>query len=1147
MASPLGAPTNKQQTFVPLFVDRAFTGLYTQRSALHDPSDWVTSKFYGGRPDALLDGSNVELTNRLTLQRRPGLSPSYTVGAASFSFGTYPTPPNRVFSFELTDGTIRLIVDTDLTASLQVTSVEAGNGIYHGIFPDGGSNAYVGLQFVITGFTNGANNGTFICTASSTTALTLANASSVAESASAFALSYGGVYYDHQDGTKSILFGKASGAGETRFVAVAGVLYMGDGVEVKKYTPGNPNGEIWNWGITAPANPPSVNIVSGGSAHTNWAASTFFSTMGIIEDSNGNLQQLISVNNLGDNPNSEFGLSSTGGPAWNHVLGGTTVDGGVTWRTVGTLLPWQSKIFYAEYRAATNNPITDSTSIFDAPSNAMYVMNNDLGPTTLQSDPNNHGKPLFNGIPGSTYYEGNSSQITWICLGPINAGNSWRGGVPVVQYQLWVEFPTNPPANQIMYLHSAMNAGTTDASTAQPAWGTNKGDLTQNDNQLLWICLGSGTRLNDTPYVQWTNSQDNSFDAIIDDNGNLQICIQGGTSGSSDPTWGLNYGDLTTDGSVRWANAGPARTWNANTSYHLPAAGFAPATNHSSFGGSAVNDASSGGSGATQYCIASGLSGGSSPSWDDTPGDQTPDNQVTWYCFGTPLPVSISFSTGVQYVYAFKARLANDPYNTSPAPMWQSYTTPAALGVYKGSGTGAVSSASPAAVISSGENNVVIDVTGVGSTDPQVDTIEIYRTTDGGNTFLFLTDIPNPTPSGGNPGTWTVRDYMPDGASGDALFSGSSTTEPGLNPLIQAAIDGMNDPPPNDYLPMAFNYQRIWGGSGSTVFNSGGPDTLVGNPNEAFDATDDYPFLAKVIRAVKTSRGLAVFLTNSVEMIAGGPTTASFFPVTLAPGVGLRSYNALDVYAGEIFFVSADGQFKVISPELQLADFGFPIGDKLVQLDSSQMYVAVLQAGLDACIFIADGSTGWYRLNPRQVPGGFSGPEPIWSPKANITNGCKMVQTVEVQPGVFKLLVGSDDPSEPILCRDLSVYTDNGTAYDAYFTMGSIMLSNPGQIAILKFLEMDFSGQSYTPTVSFLLNEISGSFTPFTANPVFDPPDVYGLTIKPQSYSPNRYYFSGTAQLARCRHMQIKVDFGTTEQGDEMYNMTIFGRLITEP
>ena len=72
-----------------------------------------------------------------------------------------------------------------------------------------------------------------------------------------------------------------------------------------------------------------------------------------------------------------------------------------------------------------------------------------------------------------------------------------------------------------------------------------------------------------------------------------------------------------------------------------------------------------------------------------------------------------------------------------------------------------------------------------------------------------------------------------------------------------------------------------------------------------------------------------------VELIAGGPQTASFYSVILSPGVGLLSYNFLDVYGGEIFFFSSDNEFMVMSPSLNLANFGFPLGDQFANLPSS--------------------------------------------------------------------------------------------------------------------------------------------------------------------------------------------------------------------
>jgi hypothetical protein len=113
--------------------------------------------------------------------------------------------------------------------------------------------------------------------------------------------------------------------------------------------------------------------------------------------------------------------------------------------------------------------------------------------------------------------------------------------------------------------------------------------------------------------------------------------------------------------------------------------------------------------------------------------------------------------------------------------------------------------------------------------------------------------------------------------------------------------------------------------------------------------------------------------------------------------------------------------------------------------------------------------------------------------------------------------------------------------------MGSIVLAHPGQLAILRFIEGDFSGVAYKPTVSYLIDEIAGQFTVMPNSiSVYDPPSQYGTTVTPASYSPNRWYFGSTGQLARCRHIQVRVDFGTTPNPDELFNLTIFGRLLVE-
>lgn len=64
-----------------------------------------------------------------------------------------------------------------------VANASTGSTVYSGTITGGGTNAFKGAVFVVTGFLTPANNGTFECTASTTSALTLSNASGAAETA----------------------------------------------------------------------------------------------------------------------------------------------------------------------------------------------------------------------------------------------------------------------------------------------------------------------------------------------------------------------------------------------------------------------------------------------------------------------------------------------------------------------------------------------------------------------------------------------------------------------------------------------------------------------------------------------------------------------------------------------------------------------------------------------------------------------------------------------------------------------------------------------------------------------------------------------------------------------------------------------------
>jgi hypothetical protein len=104
MANPLTAAgaVSEPSEYATLSMDRAMTGLWTQRSPLRDADvPYIVGKFYSAsRFDSLIDGLNREITSRLTDARAPGSS----VWNAS-TFG----PVNSYFAFKYIQGAAEVI------------------------------------------------------------------------------------------------------------------------------------------------------------------------------------------------------------------------------------------------------------------------------------------------------------------------------------------------------------------------------------------------------------------------------------------------------------------------------------------------------------------------------------------------------------------------------------------------------------------------------------------------------------------------------------------------------------------------------------------------------------------------------------------------------------------------------------------------------------------------------------------------------------------------------------------------------------------------------------------------------------------------------------------------------------------------------
>lgn len=122
--------------------------------------------------------------------RNGGVVTSFPLTHTSFYCGL-TTPANTSGWSPNTQSTrppyfVGLRYDTSPAVSFTLSAVATGSGattVYTGTITNGGTNLLVGTQFVISGFANGGNNGTFTCTANTTTTLTLNNPAGVAVTA----------------------------------------------------------------------------------------------------------------------------------------------------------------------------------------------------------------------------------------------------------------------------------------------------------------------------------------------------------------------------------------------------------------------------------------------------------------------------------------------------------------------------------------------------------------------------------------------------------------------------------------------------------------------------------------------------------------------------------------------------------------------------------------------------------------------------------------------------------------------------------------------------------------------------------------------------------------------------------------------------
>ncbi len=1224
MPGPLtqaGAVTEPSE-YAALAMDRHLTGLWTQRSLLRDADvPYLYGKFYGAsRYDSLCDGLNREISSRLTSVRRPGTSvwnsavQAHNLSAPQSLFSwkyvqnsqeivrviydlmnnyynaqVFDVSNNGIsplFTKNINAGPSRFVaaqtqlfmgdgVETlkqfaaakvwqanteynigdiiiDSNGNLQVFEYFAMNGavrqssVQDYTLPDGTTERFMILTFttkvpaLFSGSVVDLGPGVY---ANHITAATLYKVPNPTSGGSGTATAHGG------DGSFS--------AGSSYGIQIVALDGSGN------HTAGGPISSL----VTVPNNDSTINwswpAVAGAASYQVWLGTTmYWNTSGTsltMTGRNGTIGTMPTTNTTGSTTQPPI-LKWFKVPAcWKITAANNQIVLRAPGLAVGTFTYSPLADAYTSFQV--NSLDTDTKAICTS----MYGYTPNTGPTqpTWQNTTSGSVPPLCLGF---SYDRAITERGAFVGVNTTIDGPTVAGGLYGFGQVIWT-------AMMKPYL-------------TQCNWGVktpvDKPTLAPASWMRYW-------KPNMTQPFTTSGSSAGGFLAIMDPTGNIQASWIGSASasgtnigGDEEPTWNTQVGGVTIDGQIVWMNYGRPGTWYGNVQFG--SISFTPAYT------CCIIDAQ--GNLQLQCNDVSGAlyTGTVTPAFSSTIGatvSETGTHTVTSLVAGSGGTIAVNTSTATSYL--------------TWICMGQGVT--ATSGKYQyaysyHSVDGTVSTASPLAETAvrmiGAQDGFEIVVSGLGSTDPQVDEIWIWRTAQGQSTLILLDTIPNPGFGGLstlNSGTVVMQDpqtgttitlttsALPNVVSaGGPVYSTygapetwtyiDALTDLDLNALIPAPVAEAGDPPPFNLTAPVYHLQRVWGIVNNTVVYSAGPDAVTGNGNTQFPPLNYIAYPEQPIRLfpfTTNNGGIMVLTTSNIYVILGTGTQSNPFYTTIyMPGIGILNYDAVDVIGSTLYLMTSKGKVVSIDPSAGYVEIGFPIGDQFNNVTTGvgsfdgfnttvggALYNPATatvtwheQGSGDTAIYVSDGRYGWFRYSPVATPeSGY-----VWSPRATVIGGCSFAQSVEVSPGISRLLIAPYGGG-PILMRDSTVSTDwvfnvvgstKAFPYPSYQTIGNITLCESGEIAEVAHIGLKSVLVGSKPTVSILFGELAATAAvPFDVlhNTAPDPPDL----PPSQTIYSDRYVTMQNGVCPLCEHLQLKIDYGMQAFPDELLKHAIYG------
>ena len=413
-----------------------------------------------------------------------------------------------------------------------------------------------------------------------------------------------------------------------------------------------------------------------------------------------------------------------------------------------------------------------------------------------------------------------------------------------------------------------------------------------------------------------------------------------------------------------------------------------------------------------------------------------------------------------------------------------------------------------------------VQITLTASTDPQVTLIRVFRTTDTGTGSVFF-ELPNsPFPNA----SATVNDTATDVQL--------VVTQSVQSPTLAFSV------PPSGIGLIEWYAGRLWGAVANLLYFSAGPDNFpMGNGASDWPPANVFALPTQIVKlaALNGGNGMLVVTLDGIHVVQG-ITNPGFTVNKWLSDVGARQQNAVDSDGSNLYMFTSDRQFVQIGAS-GINELSQPISDQTDNLDPTAVYVMQHRSGSqDSRIFLADGSTSWYPYNAMVG---------CWEPVRTPADGAGLgaVGSIEITPGVFKLLKGGTSSGQLILQRDLTTFSDNGRPYYWNLVFGSIPLADPTQLANLESFVLR-SRNMASPTISILPNDTDQTKFKQLGNPVFEPPEG---TAGPTGFTASKYYMdTAPGMWTQMTHLQIKIQGTNTTTQDEILSMGIFPNQTTD-